>query len=92
MYRLTPILSVTVCVGLLSPSILMESQRLRMDVVRVLCLWTSYDKTLCSVELPITSDINLTFIKTTVLKLLNEEMFDPNRGIDLQIVSVYLIV
>ncbi|KAK6170767.1 hypothetical protein SNE40_019079 [Patella caerulea] len=74
-----------VCLSLLAADSLTESQSLRLEVIRLLCLWCSHDTSMAPSTILLKSDVTINIIKEKLFKLLDEDLFDSHRAIDLQI-------
>ena len=67
------------CQSLCSPSLLTENQLLRLEAVKTLCEWTRYD---LKTPVKLKSEIDVKYVKTKIVSLLEEDVFEPNRAID----------
>ena len=81
----TCILLISASYSLLSGTSLSESQLLRLEAVTFLCHWCSYDQP--TVTLPVKCDRDVKYTRSKVMKLLKDDVFDPSRAGDLQMVS-----
>ncbi|XP_041351980.1 serine-protein kinase ATM-like isoform X2 [Gigantopelta aegis] len=77
-----------VCVSLLSRKILSDSQRLRLEFIRVLCHSSGFERSKCSSEIPYKAELDSTLIKCRLLQLLDDKLFDASRPLELQILEI----
>ncbi|KAJ8314521.1 hypothetical protein KUTeg_006671 [Tegillarca granosa] len=78
--------------NILSPSNLSESQKLRLEAVRTLCLWCRFDRQEDKDMTDFSSDVDQSSIKKKLEQLLDEDHFDPNRPLDLQMLQVIVSI
>ncbi|XP_053392108.1 serine-protein kinase ATM-like, partial [Mercenaria mercenaria] len=73
-----------VCQSLCSPCVLTESQVLRLEAIQALCHWCNND-----VKLPVKvkSDVDVKYVKSKIVSLLEENVFDPSRAVDIQMMQ-----
>lgn len=75
----------TVCQSLLSRSSLSENQTLRLDALYTLCHLCSHESNSRD-----KNEVDTKYIKSKIIKLLDDELFDPRRYIDIQMVKYLL--
>ncbi|XP_060578238.1 serine-protein kinase ATM-like [Ruditapes philippinarum] len=73
-----------VCQSLCSPSLLTDNQLLRLEAIKTLCEWGR-----CDVKIPVKlkSEIDVKYVKSKIVTLLEEDVFDPCRAVDVQMLQ-----
>ena len=71
----------------LCPSLLTDTARVRLHALTALCMWCGYDLPHMVQTTTIGSDIDQSSTKEKLETLLNEDMLDPDKPADLQLVT-----
>ncbi|XP_060082468.1 serine-protein kinase ATM-like [Ylistrum balloti] len=73
--------------SLLSPTVLTDAQRVRVDAAGVLCLWAGFDTMEMRQATPFHTDTDPSVVKEKLGELLGEDSFDPHKAVDLQLMK-----
>ncbi|KAL3883922.1 hypothetical protein ACJMK2_030148 [Sinanodonta woodiana] len=69
---------------LLSDSLLSERQQVCVEAVRLLCLWCGFTRKRSAIK----PDVDFGFIKTKIEAVIDQDNFDTNRALDIQLLKV----
>ncbi|XP_033740359.1 serine-protein kinase ATM-like [Pecten maximus] len=73
--------------SLLSPAMLADTHRVRVEATRVLCLWAGFDTLEMRQAAPFHPDTEQGIVKAKLGELLREDTFDPYKAVDLQLMK-----